>query len=65
MMQLSNGDRLLKLDEVGEILAVSRRTVHRLIASGELPHPVKVGSGSRMPMLDVLKFTERLKRERT
>lgn len=55
---------LLPLSRVAEQLAVSVRTIHRLIAGGELPRPVKVGSQSRLPASEVHGYIERLKRGR-
>lgn len=41
--------RLLTLRQVAQALAVSRRTVERLIAAGEFPRPIKIGNASRVP----------------
>ena len=38
---------LLTVEEVARILCVSKRTIWRLVASGELPPPVKVGKRLR------------------
>ena len=57
-------ERLLKLDEVGQILGVCRRSVERLIASGDLPVPVKIRRGSRLPASEVVAYIERVKKER-
>lgn len=56
---------LLTLREVAELLAVSLRTVHRLISSGALPVPVKVGRSSRMPREDVQQYIDGLKLNRS
>ncbi|MFI4854951.1 MAG: helix-turn-helix transcriptional regulator [Phycisphaerales bacterium JB065] len=56
--------RMLTLDDVASFLAVSRRTVERLIAGGELPRPVKIGASSRMPEDDVQRYIERQLRKR-
>lgn len=56
--------RMLTLDDVARILAVSRRTVERLVAGGDLPKPVKIGASSRMPEDDVQRYIERQLRKR-
>ncbi|MCR9215625.1 MAG: helix-turn-helix domain-containing protein [bacterium] len=56
--------RLLTLDEVANRLAVSRRTIDRLIAEGELPRSVKIGASSRMPEEDLRLYIERQLRKR-
>lgn len=57
-------DRLLSLVDAAAHLGVSLRTLYRLIAGGELPQPVKVGSASRMPESDLVRYIESLKRRR-
>lgn len=47
------GERLVDLLQVAGILGVSKRSVHRLIASGELPQPVKIGHASRFFLSDM------------
>lgn len=56
--------RMLTLDDVAALLAVSRRTIERLIACGELPRPVKIGASSRMPEEDIHRYIERQLRKR-
>ncbi|MDD4870965.1 MAG: helix-turn-helix domain-containing protein [Kiritimatiellae bacterium] len=55
---------LLSFDEVAILLDVSSRTVRRLIASGELPEPVKVRKASRIRVQDVNTYLDRITRER-
>ena len=55
---------LLTAKQVAAMLNVSHRTIYRLVACGELPGPVKVGSASRFPASEVHGFVERLKDER-
>ena len=50
---------------MARVLDVSKRTVYRMIAGAELPQPVKVRSGSRIPESEVRAYIERLKRGRT
>jgi len=40
-------DRLLRVDKVAEILAISVRSVWRMASDGSLPVPVKVGGSTR------------------
>jgi excisionase family DNA binding protein len=56
--------RLIGLGQVAEILDISQREVQRRIAAGELPHPVKIGRLSKMPLEEVLNYIERLKSKR-
>lgn len=56
--------RMLTLDDVAALLAVSRRTIERLIAAGDLPKQVKIGASSRMPEADVHRYIERQLRKR-
>jgi len=56
--------RMLTLDDVAALLSVSRRTIERLIAGGDLPKPVKIGASSRMPEDDVQRYIERQMRNR-
>ena len=35
---------LLKIDEVAELIRLSRPSIYRLMASGSFPKPVQVGS---------------------
>jgi excisionase family DNA binding protein len=56
--------RLLRLDEVAGVLSVSVRSVHRLIAGGDLPRPVRVGGCSRLPLDEVHAYIEGLKQRR-
>ena len=55
VMQSDALEELLTLDEVAEHLRVSRRSIHRLIAGGEL-HKVKVGGASRIFRSEVAKY---------
>lgn len=57
------GDRLLDLTEVARVLGVCKRTVHRLVASGELPRPVKVGRGARLYLSDVRGYLSGLREQ--
>lgn len=58
------GEALMDLPTVARTLAVSTRTVHRLIAAGLLPHPAKVGRASRWFASDIARFLARLRTDR-
>jgi excisionase family DNA binding protein len=53
------GVRLVSLAGAAEVLAVSKRTLQRLIASGEFPAPVKVGAASRIRVEDLQRYIDR------
>ena len=55
---------LLTLPRAAEALAISKRTLERLIARGAFPPPVKIGRASRVPREDIATFLEKLRRER-
>ncbi len=57
-------DRLVPLREAAEVLGVSKRTLHRLVARGELAPFVHVGASSRVAASELAAFIERAKRER-
>ena len=57
-------DGLLKITEVGKLLASSTRHVWRLIAKGELPQPVHVGRSARLFRADVEAYLKTLRRLR-
>lgn len=42
----NGGDRLLRLNEVCELLGTSRSTVWRWVKEGRLPRPMRLSSGS-------------------
>jgi excisionase family DNA binding protein len=59
------GDSLaMTYDEAARRLAVSSRTVRRLVANGELPR-VDIGGCSRIATADLEAFAEGLRRERS
>jgi predicted DNA-binding transcriptional regulator AlpA len=62
---LTEEDRLMDFHEVAHMLGdVSERSVRRLIARGDLPHPVKVLSSPRLYHSDVVTYLEKLKTHR-
>ena len=48
--------RTMTLDKAAELLAVSKRTLHRLIAAKQFPQPVKVGASSRIRVVDLERY---------
>ncbi len=55
----------MNMEEVAQKLGgISTRSVRRLIASGQLPKPVKVLSAPRLYHSDVMCYLERLKQKR-
>ena len=42
-------ERLLKAGDVSVMLSLSKRQVHRLNSSGQIPEPVRVGGSVRWP----------------
>ena len=57
-------EQMVDLRWVAERLHVSIRKVWRLIASGELPKPVKIGRAVRFFMSEILQYLEKLKSSR-
>ncbi|WP_438482562.1 helix-turn-helix transcriptional regulator [Oleiharenicola lentus] len=55
---------LLTLKAAASSLAISRRTLERLMASGTFPPPLKIGRASRVDPSDVATYLEKLRRER-
>ncbi len=62
---IAQEDRLIDFRETAHILGdISERSVRRLIASGELPQPVKVLSAPRLYHSEVRAYLERLRVKR-
>lgn len=55
--------RMVSLAVAADLLAVSKRTLQRLIAAGEFPAPVKVGATSRVRLQDLERYIERQQRK--
>ena len=53
--------RLLRVEQVAEVLGISKRTVWRLVSGGQLPQPVAIGRCKRWKQADVERFVESLK----
>lgn len=61
---LSTRPRLLTIMEAAAILAISKRTLERLIAGGEFASPLKIGRSSRVAAEDVDAYLARLQKRR-
>ena len=60
-----DGESLISLEEAGRLLGgISKKTVHRRIAEGVLPKPIREGKFSRLFRSDIVAVIEKLKRER-
>jgi excisionase family DNA binding protein len=55
--------RMIDVKEVATILKVSKRTVWRLVASGELPQPIRFGRNVRWKLEDVEAWIEGLSKK--
>lgn len=51
---------LLTLPQAARELAISKRTLERLIAAGAFPSPVRIGRSSRIPSTDLTTYLEKL-----
>ena len=51
--------RLISKKEAAALLSISTRTVDRLISSGYLPQPIKVGKSSRLRLVDITQFIDK------
>lgn len=60
-----SGVSLLTLKQAAQRLAISKRTLERLIASGLFPAPLKIGRASRVTEIDVSSYLSQLLQERT
>lgn len=54
---------LYSIPDAAKMLAVSRRTLEREIASGRFPRPLKIGRSSRVSHGDVASYLEKLRAE--
>ena len=57
-------DRLIDLDGLAERLTVSKRSVWRLVASGDLVPPVKIGRLVRWFEADIETYLDRKRQQR-
>lgn len=56
--------RLFTLEQAAGLLAISKRTLERLIAGGEFAPPLKIGRSSRVTSEDVDAYLDRLQKRR-
>jgi excisionase family DNA binding protein len=61
----SERDCLLTVQQAAQQLAISKRTLERLIAARQFPLPLKIGRASRIAREDVMAFLEKLRAQRT
>jgi excisionase family DNA binding protein len=59
-MNINSTPLLIKKPEAARRLSICKRTLERLIASGEFPKPVKIGGGSFIPESDLKNYIEKL-----
>lgn len=57
-------DRLITLAEAAQRLAISKRTLERLISAGQFPAPLKIGRSSRVSTEDVATYLAKLRQRR-
>lgn len=58
-------DQLLTLDQAAAQLAVSRRTLYRMMAAEEFPRPIRVGGSRRVSQSELIEFLARAKQRRS
>jgi excisionase family DNA binding protein len=64
-VSVGSEERLLfTLNQAAQSLAISKRTLERLIAGGTFPVPLKIGRSSRVPREDIAEYLEQLRRQR-
>ena len=59
MKELDNY-KLVSVNDAAKLMAISRRTVERLVSAGDLPRPVKIGKSSRFRIRDILNYIEKM-----
>ncbi len=57
-MNCNSKMRMLTVSDLADYLAISRRQVWRLLSSGKLPSPVRIGGSVRWPVDVVVRWTE-------
>jgi excisionase family DNA binding protein len=55
---------LITLEQAAQRLAISRRTLERLMAAGEFPSPLKLGRSARVEAKDVEAYCAQLRARR-
>lgn len=51
--QTARPAELLSVEEVGQMLGISSRTVWRMVSAGEIPEPVKIGGSTKWRRSDI------------
>ena len=59
-MKEINNFKLISVKEAAKLMAISRRTLERLVSAGDLPRPLKIGGCSRFRIKDVTGYIERM-----
>jgi len=59
-MKEINNFKLISVKDAAKLMAISRRTVERLVSGGDLPRPIKIGGCSRFRIKDVTGYIERM-----
>ena len=59
MKELDNY-KLVSVNDAAKLMAISRRTVERLVSGGDLPRPIKIGGCSRFRIRDITAYIERM-----
>ena len=57
-MKQVNDFQLISVPEAARLMAISRRTVERLVSAGQLPRPIKIGSCSRFRLRDIIQYIQ-------
>lgn len=57
-------EKLISIKDTAKILNISVRAVYRLIASGEINPPIKIGGSSKIIESDIVNYIENLKNRR-
>ena len=52
--------QLISVPKAAKLMAISRRTVERLVSAGDLPRPIKIGGCSRFRIKDITGYIERM-----
>lgn len=63
--QTGQADRLLKITEVSAQVGLGKSAIYEMITAGAFPAPVKIGCASRWSELEIQKWIEDRKRERS
>jgi excisionase family DNA binding protein len=57
---MNSSVQLLTIKDAAHRLAISTRTIHREIAAGRFPRPVKIGRSTRVPLSALEAYVRRL-----